>query len=340
MVRAMLVATLLTIGISPALGDTTENLTFTECPKIAASDLSSTALVVNLMDIDSGKASAHFLSTADVNELLNLLQSCPDVKFPAAAAFLKAIDARSSQLRDLNGSLTVEVFVFHQGPLATLRLKEVSRHTLIHDDFLNLLQILQKLRATGKAGNKVDIAYGRFTTPKERARLTLEVVPTKEAAKKDALSLATITTGSEEHFRLSANLPINSTHLLTYDLDKNQPTVRETPKEFLIGGDYYLGDVIADWRGRDLWKRIGARALVRPSLTAPLDTIGIVGAFRFNNFSVFAGPIWNKVPEKPRTTSGAVVEKKTYKSSIRVGLGFNLDTALGWLSKKADTAAK
>jgi hypothetical protein len=280
--------------------------------------------------------------------LNTLLAACPTVDEAAARLFLKALREASLSNRIITragDSLTVYAFVI--GQLANITIDEKKRKPRIVDELRTLFGMLNTIRSKGvggPAGAVLTVARAEYTLLVSRATSAVAVVPDtaklgQPSKPETPIQVAEILTGPAERFSISANVPVNSVKLLEYNTTTRQPVLKETPREFMAGLDWYFGDVLSEPPLLD-WRRLGLKGLVRFS-KEPLDALGLMAAYRVGSIQIIGGPTWNRQTVKVGLNpDGTDLTKKSYKSSWRVGLGFDLKTASGWLTPKKDEAKK
>lgn len=337
-----------------------ENLAFRECANDEPPPSKAVLLLDLTQDASSGDAPARLLLTSNpsdsgvLQKLDTLLKSCPDIDLGAGRGFLKDAEltkAPRSRLPVGAGS-TITILAFHIGALVDVQADEVQRDTKLRSDFGDLLSLILEVRkkaAAGTAAATLTVARAEYVLQHPRATLTFSVIPyvkppadddqdtESQAVPKDPIKVAEIVTGAPEHFTLSANIPVNSVNQVDYDEDKQQLVSKETPREFLAGLDWYFGDVQEDSYLWHDWRRLGVKALLHFS-DEPLETVGLVAAYRWKSFSVLAGPIWTRVTRKVGTNpDGGDILEREYDYEWRVGLGFDLATARSWLTKGSDS---
>jgi hypothetical protein len=327
-------------------------LKFREC--LAGEGLPDGVLLIDLTnELTATGRHARFLDRKDardaelIAELESVFRGCPRVDLGVARNFLDdAALVNAPKSRFIADRGMIAVIAFHVGRPVELQVTETVRATQLRTDFGDLLKLLKSLPAGGAASGKVTIARADYRLKTRRATITFNAIPYQETldpeggpAQLEAQSpvkVAEVLSGSTEHFRLSANLPINSVKHLQYDTTAQTPTLKETPREFLAGIDWYFGDVLRDDYEFQDPRRFGLKGLVRFS-KEPLDTVGVVAAYRHRGLSIIAGPIWTRQSVKVGTTDdGTDVLEEKYKQAWRVGMGFDLAAAIGWFSSAAD----
>jgi len=324
-----------------------EKLAFTQC--VAVGGRSSVALILDLTrEVTANNATdVAFLldekNSAFITELDTLMHDCPDVDIAAARTFLKSIRRAktSNRLIQQTGD-QVKVYAFVVGRLANVTIHETRRGTTLHDDIGTLIDLLKLSRsAGGTAAAKATVWTADYSLKEPLALAEVSVIkftddpaggePTEGAA----IKVAEIVTGSEEHFRLSANVPVNTVKMLDYDETKQEVVLKESPRQFMVGIDWYVGDVLDDPSWFD-WRRLGVKGLVRFS-KQPLDGLGLVAAYRTSYCSIFAGKMWNQQTMKVGVRAdGTDKTEKRYQGAWQVGIGFDLTEAKKWLSGNDD----
>lgn len=353
--RALILVAAALLFITPVLSAAT--LEFRKCAK--PDTLPNGVLILDLTgDVEKDGAPARFLDRSDLrdarlmSELTGLFEECPAVDLAVVQSFMKKAGlTKVPTARFVADGGSIAVVAFHIGKLVEIQVTENARDTQLSVDFGNLLELIKKLRkAGGAAGADVIVARADYTLVEPRATVTFNAIPYEETLDpdggpstteaKDPVKVAAILTGAIEHFRLSANLPVNSVKELEYDEESGIPKLKETPREFLAGIDWFYGDVLRDDYPLADARRLGVKGLVRFSKT-PLDSLGAVVAYRYKGISIIAGPIWTKQDVKTGTgEDGKDIFERKYKQAWRVGLGFDLATALSWVSSAGDDEKK
>ena len=138
-------------------------------------------------------------------------------------------------------------------------------------------------------------------------------------------------TGPREHWFLSADLTVAKLSQVKFNADKGTTEPKETPKQFYVGLNFMLGDVLLERRA--LWKNFFLKGMVKFSKN-PLDSYGIGIGYRFppvkilgldiSALSIFGALTWSK--ENSETQAG-----KLTKYQWQLGISYNLDRALSWV---------
>ncbi len=209
----------------------------------------------------------------------------------------------------------------------TIQVLETKRKTHIA---LDLAQLAKLAKAAGFAAAAVNMVGFPYILQETRADLTVQVV---SADGKNPQTVFSTKSGPPEQLSISANLPINTVKKLKLDENNNVQT-KEAPKEFLLGLNYNFGDVYEEY---DTWDahRGFVTGMVRFS-KQPLDTVGLGLGYNFGFVSAFGGPIWIRQPRastSPTSQAGQQVQPSMrYKFNLRVGVTFDLATAVGWVT--------
>ena len=186
------------------------------------------------------------------------------------------------------------------------------------------------------------VACSRGSYGLERVRSNLKVTVTQAMAGDEAAdgtpaeqkAEVTLTTGPEEHWFLSADLPVRRTNELKFDAATNSLNAAQTPSTFYIGADYMIGDLLHDPGTSSLLGNLVIKGMVKAS-TNPIESFGFGIGLRGNYIlnldlvSPFIGYVFT------RTDAAApevVAKTGTLSRTFQVGVSFNLDQALGWLS--------
>ena len=138
-------------------------------------------------------------------------------------------------------------------------------------------------------------------------------------------------TGPREHWFLSADLTVAKLSQVKFNTDKGTTEPKETPKQFYVGLNFMLGDVLLERRA--LWKNFFLKGMIKFSKN-PLDSYGIGIGYRFppvkilgldiSALSIFGALTWSK--ENTDTK-----DNKLTKYQWQLGISYNLDRALSWV---------
>jgi hypothetical protein len=215
---------------------------------------------------------------------------------------------------------------------------ETPRSTQFAGDVATLTKIAKKIfgQALNAGGAVLDCES--YTLSAVRANLTLT---TALGADEDAESLeAKAVTGPIEHWFISADLPLNSVKELKYNNETGELDAKETPGTFYAGISFKTGDVLT--HETSLFRNLTLKGLVKIS-RQPLDSYGFAVGLRgqylkklgidFDLFSPFIG--WTSTKED-EVKDGHPVEGGSRKNAFRVGVSFNLDKGLGWVTSSGD----
>ena len=212
-----------------------------------------------------------------------------------------------------------------------VKFKEEPRKSRIASDF----ETLKKLAAAENVlENRKTVCDVTVHTLKEvRAILSTTVTGTVDDKEKTE-TVAAITTGPPEYVFLSADIPVTSTKQLKFDTENKTVAPKDTPKDFMLGFDLQLGDVLTAYPAVD-WHRVVFSPMVKFS-KKPDDNLGATVGYRWNNMIFFGGHFWTKEDIKTGTnpTTGADTFRTHRKGHWEAGVGYNLDAALNWVKKQ------
>lgn len=163
----------------------------------------------------------------------------------------------------------------------------------------------------------------------------------KERDKDKTLHTAEIalTTGPAEHWYLSTSVPLTTVRELQYVDSTGTFEPRDKPKQFLIGVNYMVGDVLSD--SRPFPSGLSPGLFVGAS-SKPFESLGFSIAYRLPAWSPMGlefdlvTPFWGLIRSTSdrRDGSGSVERdgRSVYKGVF--GVSLNLDRVASWLSGK------
>lgn len=293
----------------------------------------SAILILDMTSLDAKNSGskAYFFVTRPSDSLVNAVdKQCPLVSsnrdFADVIAALPAKVTPSPARWISSAGQTVWIFALVPGGSdKKIKITETKRRTRIASDLADLFQLAKKAELLSA---KIDMIGFPYTLNEALADVTIDVMDKDD---KNDQTVFAIKSGPEEHLFLSASLPVNSVKQLKLD-DNNKVTSKDTPKEFLIGLNYAVGDVYSVQPRLSL-QRIFVTGMVRFS-KAPLDTVGAGLGYNSGFANVFAGPIWVR---QPRATTPGVTSLSTdmrYKMNWRIGVAFDVKAAMNWVSSK------
>jgi hypothetical protein len=218
----------------------------------------------------------------------------------------------------------LEVYVFHIGKKAEIKIEEKKRKTRIAQD----ISILTKLIVSDLTKSEMFISMvdRQYRLGKQYSSLIVAAVLDKEKEEK-----MEIITGPAEHWFLSADLIV--LRLSKVEFVSNQVTIepRETPKVFYLGVNWMVGDILKE--RQNLLKNFFVKGTVKFS-KKPFDSYGFGIGYRFpevkvlgidiSSFSVFGSWLWTKEQLEDKS-------KELTKRQLQFGISFNLDKAMGWV---------
>lgn len=153
-------------------------------------------------------------------------------------------------------------------------------------------------------------------------RANLEVVTKKASG--DAVGSYAIVVGPEEHFYITADMPITNVKQLTYDDKSGEVIEKEKPGAFYIGVNGRWGDLYTEYNGKEWYKNLSIKGLFKAS-KKPGESIGIGIGYNFEVFELFIAQIWTKDDED---ISGLKIGAT---DATVVGISFNLSRGAEWL---------
>ena len=218
----------------------------------------------------------------------------------------------------------LEVYVFHTGKKAEIKIEEKKRKTRIAQD----ISILTKLIVSDltKAEMFISMVDRQYRLGKQYGTLLVSTALDKEKEEK-----MEIITGPTEHWFLSADLIVLKLSKVKFVSSQGTIEPRETPKVFYLGVNWMIGDILKE--RQNLLKNFFVKGMLKFS-NRPFDSYGFGIGYRFpkvkvlgidiSSFSVFASWLWTKEQVEDKT-------KELTKRQIQFGISFNLDKALGWV---------
>lgn len=157
--------------------------------------------------------------------------------------------------------------------------------------------------------------------------------PTK-SSEKDEIKFV-LTTGPKEHFFLSADIIVNSIDELKYDPETKTLSEKDKPTKYYLGLNYMIGDVLADYSGSTSWiapERFFGKLMLQLD-NKPTDSYGVGIGYRPEFVEAVSFYAAYMVFKEDEIKDGQVQENKGRNEEVVFGISFNLDKALGWLSK-------
>lgn len=223
-------------------------------------------------------------------------------------------------------------------------------------DESNLISIQETERSTAFRVGATSVLKAIFPSEKKAAaippgaKLEFFCVSTKSATlkstrahfevtggeKKGETTTLDVITGPSEHWFLSGDVITRKAKQLKYDFDKKMISEKDKPSAIYLGINYMIGDVYSRQTGWLSTDRIILRGQISAS-KSPFDSYGVGLGYRLADFSdaktnggflIFASKIWTK----PDTTNSPPIGIDK-KSGWHFGLGYSVDSAIGWLGK-------
>jgi hypothetical protein len=246
----------------------------------------------------------------------------------AREAFLKELKTKYKKalaqrwLSKKNDNL--EIYVFHIGKKAEIKIEEKKRKTRIAQD----ISILTKLIVSDltKAEMFISMVDRQYRLGKQYGTLLVSTALDKEKEEK-----MEIITGPTEHWFLSADLIVLKLSKVKFVGNQGTIEPRETPKVFYLGVNWMIGDVLKE--RQNLLKNFFVKGMVKFS-KKPFDSYGFGIGYRFpgvkvlgidiSSFSVFGSWLWTKEQQEEKA-------EELTKRQIQFGISFNLDKALEWV---------
>ena len=160
----------------------------------------------------------------------------------------------------------------------------------------------------------------------------------KKSETKD-ITVAKITTGKPEHVLWFAAVPVSSAKVVKYDKDTGTIAPKEAPKDLMVALAYQFGDVLRTDYPMVSKNRAFVQGLFKFS-KSPGDALGVAVGYRFTPVNIFVGPIWTKEDKAATSNTSAgttgVVRDEHSKMHIRVGIGVDISSIVGWIKDAAD----
>ena len=165
----------------------------------------------------------------------------------------------------------LEVYVFHTGKKAEIKIEEKKRKTRIAQD----ISILTKLIVSDitKAEMFISMVDRQYRLGKQYGSLLVTVVLDKEKEEK-----MEIITGPAEHWFLSADLIVLKLSKVKFVSSQGAIEPRETPKVFYLGVNWMIGDILKE--RQNLLKNFFVKGMLKFS-KKPFDSYGFGIGYRF-----------------------------------------------------------
>lgn len=203
---------------------------------------------------------------------------------------------------------------------------EKSHKTQIAQD---LSVLVKTVVAIATKGDPPDIEIFRTTYHLTKKQAIVTVTASFNGTK---TSKVEVVTGPSQHWFLTTDLPVAKLSKVKFVQGKDKGTIepRETPKDFYLGLNCMIGDVLKE--RQNIFKNFFIKGMLKLS-KRPLDGYGVGIGYRFpkvrplgldiSSFSVFAAIMWTKEEDVANT-------EKLMKRQILFGTSYNLDKAKGW----------
>jgi hypothetical protein len=218
---------------------------------------------------------------------------------------------------------------------------ETKRKTRFGEDIATLLKVLPLLPAKALGDPTLRAVVKQYELAEVRANVAIVVQKSTAGIAGEQLAKTDLITGPSEHLALSADAVVENFDDVKRN-DDGTVDVKETPDEFLLGLDYYVGDLLTDWGSGDFVKGIGVKFLVEASRD-PGNQVGVAltwrgdaGPLSLKLISPWAGLLWTR--SEDLDADGNVVGRgDLFEGSpdFVAGLSFNLDRALEWLKPES-----
>jgi hypothetical protein len=296
------------------------------------------------------------------------------------AAFLKSINddktlKPSQPARWTGGSkgnvVGVYVIYYDGEPAPSVGWTEEVRDSLFVSGLKTVVQLAGKVSGAADADKKLVMSKEAHILKEQRATVTVDVptekgrspstltnslpdyvivvdLATDQEPKKHAAQEFVLLTGPREAFFWTADLPVNRVKQLKLS-DKGVIESKDATPSFYVGIDYTFGDAAST--PTRLIDALTIKGMVQAT-KQPLDSVGIALALRagyfqkttlgkfgldLSAFSPFAGVTSTR---EDKEATGGSVTKTGRKTDFRVGIGFDIGSALKWLKKPtADKAS-
>ena len=198
-----------------------------------------------------------------------------------------------------------------------ISIEETRRKSHIEDDVAQLVDYfkptLSKAFGLLEERKKTCIAY---TSAFDRSTIVIQV----DSAPPINRSLIA---GPEEHWSLSADLPINNIKQLTYDSKTSTIVEKDKPTSFYLGVNYKLGDAYTNYDYFD-WRNLSGKILFKAS-SSPNDSMGAGIGYSLNFVDVFVARVWTKNDVNTGLSSLGTTPSNIY------GISFNVSKGISWL---------
>ena len=149
---------------------------------------------------------------------------------------------------------------------------------------------------------------------------------------------AKLLTGPNEHWFLTADVPVTSAETFAFDEDTDQLDLVEEPSRFYVGIGFLFGDLASETRS--FFGNLVLKGMVTLS-KRPLDSYGFAVGFRgsylkrfgvdFETLTPFVGYTYSL--EDAVNSAGQVKEKSRRNKQFRFGVSLNLDRATSWMEQ-------
>ena len=133
--------------------------------------------------------------------------------------------------------------------------------------------------------------------------------------------------GEEDHFYLSADMPITSINELYYDERTNSLIEKEQPASFYFGLNYKIGDLSTSYPLREFYNNFALKAIAKFA-KKPSESMGIGVGYHLNqNIELFIARVWTQ------DNNNVGKAHLGYTVTNTFGVSFNLTKALLWFRK-------
>lgn len=210
-----------------------------------------------------------------------------------------------------------------------IQFKETERNSQIHNDVIALAKKVMdpKSDAPPKCGKVVE----HYTTRHKRSLLVLNAT---DAADKP-LGTKTLIVGPNENLSLSLDLPVGNRKTLKYDSASGKLLPQDEAPLLYLGLNFTPGDVLTAADEATSWKdRVSVKLLIEAS-SHPLDSYGVAVGYRLSKVAIFdvegLSVFGGYFRAKEDLIAGNTVQvNQGRKNSWRVGLSYDLSTAMKW----------
>jgi hypothetical protein len=198
-----------------------------------------------------------------------------------------------------------------------ISIEETRRKSHIEDDLTQLVDYIKSNISKGfrpaEERKKTCIAY---TSAFDRSTIVVQINSEPPINR-------SLIAGPEEHWSLSADLPINNTRQLTYDTKTSSIVEKDKPTSFYLGVNYKLGDAYTNYGYLD-WRNLSGKILFKAS-SSPNDSMGVGIGYSLSFVDVFVARVWTKNDVNTGLPNLGTTPGNIY------GLSLNVSKGISWL---------